>query len=145
VRARWLLALLLAPGVALAALGENSSTIERDVAQLRAQRSVATSSAYSVHELVLPGGTHVREYLTTTNQVFAVVWRGPIIPDLKQLLGSYFARYSAAVQAVGQARRPLDLQEPDLVIHTGGHMHAFFGVAYLPLRMPSGMRAEDIR
>ena len=143
--AAWLLAAVAAPGIAFATLGQDGSTVDRDRVQLRAQRSVTQSAGYSVHELTLPGGTQVREYLTSTQQVFAVAWRGPSIPDLQQLLGDYFPRYSTAAKALGRARRPIAVEESDLVIHTGGHPRAFFGVAYLPQRMPAGMRAEDIR
>jgi len=141
----WLLAATLAPNIASATLGEDSSTVEKDVTRLRAQRSVTPSTAYSVHELQLPGGTQVREYLTSANRVFAVAWQGPSIPDLQQLLGTYFPRYSAAAQALRGARRPMALEESDLVIRTGGHPRAFFGIAYLPTQIPSGMHAEQIR
>jgi hypothetical protein len=141
----WLLAATLAPSIALATLGEDSPTVERDVAQLHAQRTVTATTAYSVHELQLPGGTQVREYLTNANRVFAVTWSGPSIPDLQQLLGTYLSRYSAAAQAMGRSRRPVTVHDSDLVIRTGGHARAFFGVAYLPGQMPSGVRAEEIR
>ncbi|HEX4585842.1 MAG TPA: DUF2844 domain-containing protein [Burkholderiaceae bacterium] len=141
----WMLAAVLAPAAALAALGEASSTVERDAVQMRAQRAVTASSAYSVHELQLPGGTQVREYVTAANQVFAIAWNGPSIPDLQQLLGTYFPRFAAAAQAVAQARRPVSVDQSDLVIHTAGHTRAFTGVAYLPNLMPSGMRPEQLR
>lgn len=143
--ARCLLAASLAPGLAFATLGEDGSTVEHDRAQLRAQRSVSQASAYSVHELQLPGGTQVREYLTAANQVFAVAWNGPSIPDLQQLLGTYFPRYQAAAQANQGARRPVVVQASDLVVRTGGHPRAFFGMVYLPAQMPSGVSAEQIR
>jgi hypothetical protein len=98
-----------------------------------------------VHELQLPGGTQVREYLTAANQVFAIAWRGPSGPDLQQLLGTYFPRYSTAARALGRVRRPVIVEESDLVIRTGGHARAFFGVAYLPRQMPAGITAEQIR
>jgi len=41
------------PNIASATLGEDSSTVEKDVTRLRAQRSVTPSTAYSVHELQL--------------------------------------------------------------------------------------------
>ena len=131
--------------MALAALGEDSSTVERVVIQQRALRSVNSAGAYSVHELQLPGGTQVREYLTASNRVFAIAWSGPSIPDLQQLLGSYFPRYRSAAEAMGRSRRPAAVEDSDLVIRTGGHARAFFGVAYLPGQMPSGVRAEQIR
>lgn len=145
LRAAWLLASVLAPGMALAALGEDASTVERDVTQLKAQRSVNATAAFSVHELQLSGGTHVREYVTTANQVFAVAWQGPSIPDLQQLLGNYFPRYSKAAQALGRVRRGVAIEESDLVIHTGGHQRAFFGMAYLPKQMPQGVTLDQIR
>jgi hypothetical protein len=141
----WLAALLLLPGLAFATLGQDATTIEKDRAHLQAQRAVTPSARYTVHELTLPGGTQVREYLNTTQQVFAVAWNGPNIPDLQQLLGSYSPRYTAAAKANGRARRPVIVEDSDLVIHTGGHPRAFFGVAYLPGRMPSGVTAEQIR
>ena len=133
------------PGIAGATLGQHASTVEADRTELRAQRNITHSTGYSVHELTLPGGTQVREYLTPAQQVFAVAWQGPSIPDLQQVLGTYFPRYRAAAQALGPSRRPLFIEESDLVIRTGGHPRAFFGVAYLPKQMPAGMRAEDIR
>ena len=143
--ARCLLAASLAPGLAFATLGEDGSTVDHDRAQMRAQRSVSQASTYSVHELQLPGGTQVREYMTAANQVFAVAWSGPSIPDLQQLLGTYFPRYQAAARALGRVRRPLAVEASDLVIRTGGHQRAFFGVAYLPTQMPAGVKEEQIR
>lgn len=141
-----LAAALLAPGLALAALGQDGSSVESDRVQLKAQRNITQSSGYSVHELTLPGGTKVREYLSPNQQIFAVAWNGPSIPDLQQLLGAHFARYqSAAARAARGLRRPVVLQEPDLVIQSNGHARAFSGVAYLPQQMPSGVSAEQIR
>jgi hypothetical protein len=143
--ATWFLAAALAPGICLAALGQDASTVEVDRVQMRAQRSITQSGAFSVHELQLPGTTRVREYLNSSHRVFAIAWSGPSIPDLQQLLGTYFVRYQAAVRPLGRSRRPVAMQETDLVIHTGGHQRAFFGVAYLPLQLPLGVSAEQIR
>jgi hypothetical protein len=141
-----LLATTLAPGIASATLGEDTSTVDKDVTHMRAQRSVTAAAAYSVHELQLPGGTRVREYSTPSNRVFAVSWSGPSIPDLQQLLGStYFPRYSAVTETMRGARRPVIVEASDLVIRTGGHPRAFFGVAYLPTQMPAAVHAEQIR
>lgn len=137
---------MLAPGVALAALGEDASTIERDATQLKAQRSVSATTAFSVHELQLSGGIQVREYVTTSNQVFAVTWKGRNMPDLQQLLGTYFPRFSKAAQALaGPTRRPVSVADSDLVIRTGGHQRAFFGLAYLPRLVPEGVSVDQIQ
>ena len=146
---RALLAAALIPGIASAALGEDATTVERDRIQMRAQRAVTQAAGYAVHELQLPGGMQVREYLTGANMVFAVRWSGPGIPDLQLLLGTHFARYLAAaqasVQASGSPRRPLVVNDPDLVIHASGHMRAFFGVAYLPQLVPAGVDIGQLR
>jgi Protein of unknown function (DUF2844) len=146
----WMAAAMLAPGVALAALGADASTIEHDATQLKAMRSVTGTAAFSVHELQLAGQTRVREYVTPGNQVFAVTWSGPSIPDMQQLLGAYFPRFSKAAQATATGRTrptraPFHLEDPDLVIRTGGHVRAFFGVAYLPGMVPQGVQMEQIR
>ena len=145
LRAGWLVASVLAPGIALAALGGDASTVEHDATQLRAMRSVSATTAYSVHELQTAEGGTVREYVNPANKVFAVVWKAPIIPDLRQLLGDYFPRLNKAAQAIGHARRGVDLKESDLVIRTGGHQRAFFGVAYLPAQMPQGVTLDSLR
>ena len=141
-----LMVTMFAPGLALATLGQGGSSVESDRAQLQAQRNITQSNGYSVHELTLPGGTQVREYLSPSQQIFAVAWNGPSIPDLQQLLGTYFPRYQSAAARVAKGlRRPVVLQEPDLVIQSSGHARAFSGVAYLPQQMPSGMSTEQIR
>jgi hypothetical protein len=142
----WVLASLLVPGIASATLGEDSATVERDAAGLQAQRRMAQSGAFSVHELQLPGGTRVREYLTPGQQIFAITWSGPSIPDLQQLLGTYFPRYQqGASRTPGRGRQPIMMHEPDLVIQTGGHPRAFSGVVYLPRLMPPGVSADQIQ
>jgi uncharacterized protein DUF2844 len=145
LRALSLLAVMLVPCIASAALGGNASTIDTDVTQLKAQHAVTTSAAFSVHELQLSGGSQVREYVTSANQVFAIVWKGPSIPDMQQLLGTYFPRFSKAAQAVGHTRRPVSVEDSDLVIRTGGHPRGFFGIAYLPALMPQGVHLDQLR
>jgi len=155
----WVLIATLAPAVASATLGQNSSTIQSDAVRLRAQvgaarpvaaksaasASAAAAPAYTVHELQLPGGGQVREYVTSSNVVFAVGWNGPSIPELQQLLGAYFPRVHAAAKAIGRLRRGVDIEDQDLVVRTGGHMRAFFGIAYLPAMLPPGVTAKEIQ
>ena len=133
------------PGIASATLGQDATTVDSDLAHMQAQRRVTQAAGYTVHELQLAGGTRVREYISSSQQVFAVAWNGPRIPDLQQLLGAYVPRYQAAARTVSHARRPVVLHDPDLVIETGGHTRAFFGVVYLPQQLPAGLGAEQIK
>jgi len=52
-----------------------------------------------VHEITTSYGTVVREYVSPGDKVFAVSWRGPVIPELRQMLGNYYAQYEQAASA----------------------------------------------
>jgi hypothetical protein len=79
--------------------------------------------------------------------VFGVAWQGQRIPDLRQLLGAYYDQYerAAAAARIARHRGPLVIQEPGLVVQSGGHMRAYSGWAYAPDLLPAGVRAEEIR
>lgn len=132
---------------ALAALGGDVSSIDADRVSLRgALASFSTVKGYGVHEITTASGVHVREYLTADGKVFAVSWRGPFIPDLKQMLGAYYPRYAAAAAAphVG-GHRHLRIEQPGLVVESNGRMRAFYGRAWDPALLPENFTAADIR
>jgi len=132
---------------ALAALGGDLTSVDADRAHLKATSlEVKPSEAYQVHPIQAPGGTIISEYVSSTGRVFAVSWHGPFIPEMQQILGSYFQQYSAALGAKRPyGRRPLNIQVPGLVVQTGGHMGAYFGRAYLPEMLPSSLKADEIK
>ncbi|ACC72136.1 DUF2844 domain-containing protein [Paraburkholderia phymatum] len=111
--------------------------------------SSATSASYTVRETTLGNGTVIREYITSAGSVFGLAWSGPQMPDLSDLLGSYFPQYVAGVtnarQLRGGGHGPGVVQDNGLVVHSGGHMGAFSGQAYLPQALPSGVSATDIK
>ncbi len=102
-----LIALLLSSGAALAALGADEASVTADQLQMKATHRVAAGQQYTVHEIQTAGGTVIREYVSAQGQVFAVVWRGPQLPDLQQILGTYFADFQAAGQGRRAGRGPL--------------------------------------
>jgi hypothetical protein len=114
-----------------------------------AQHLSATSVPYTVHETTLSSGTTVREYVTQSGTVFAIVWQGPQMAPLNTLLGAYFPAYlqglSDARAATGGTHGPLAVQQAGLVVQTGGHMGAYTGRAYLPQALPQGVGVDDIR
>ena len=75
--------------------------------------------------------------------MFAITWQGPRIPDLRQLLGSYFDEYARAVQS-RRGHGPLLIEVPGLVVQSAGHQRSFAGRAYLPQEVPSGVRAHNL-
>ncbi len=128
-----------------ASLGDTVQTIQSDQAHMKASLRSTQVDGYAVHELQSQSGTVVREYVSPAGQVFAVSWEGPFMPDLRQLLGKHFEQFAQAAQ-VRQARGgPLVINEPGLVVESGGHMRSFFGRAYVPQMIPNGVRAEAIR
>ncbi len=84
--ARFFARVLLSSAVACpawAALGDDAGSIATDRQHLQAQAQAITSAAgYTVHEMRTPANTVVREFVSSAGRVFAVSWRGPILPDL---------------------------------------------------------------
>jgi Protein of unknown function (DUF2844) len=135
----------LGPRIAGATLGEPEITVQSDVAQLRA--SIKTSedrASYRIHEIQLPGGTLLREFVAPDGNVFAVAWNGPTKPDLRQTLGKYFGAFVSAPRLKFADRRHLQIQQGDLVVQGSGHMRAFSGRAYLASAIPSGVNLGDL-
>jgi len=133
---------------AVAALGGDVSSVEADRAKMKAEISVKQADAYAVHEMKASAGTLVREYVSQEGRVFGVAWQGSFIPDMKQILGTYYQQYAAAAKAARAARRgrgPLNIQQPGLVFENSGHMHSYSGRAYDPGLLPSGVTPDAIR
>ena len=110
--------------------------------------SAAATTPYSVRATTYSSGTHVREYVGPDGRVFGIAWNGPRMPELSTLLGNYFPQYASGVQALRATRRsrgPVAVEEPDLFVHSGGHMGSFFGQAWLPNALPAGMTGADIK
>jgi hypothetical protein len=130
------------------AANSGTNTVARQAAQASTAQSSFASSAYTVRQTTLANGTVVREYVTQAGTVFGVGWTGPQPPDLSALLGSYFPQYVAGVKAsraAGVVHGPGVVEQPGLVVHSGGHMGAFSGQAWVPQDLPAGVSASDIQ
>jgi hypothetical protein len=148
----WLLAfsivILLLPSATLAALGGDVSSVQADQVHMQGSLRIQTSESYALHEIQIPTGTVIREYVSPEGKVFAVAWQGPWLPDMQQLLGGYFEEYARAAQSQSNTRigrRPLQVELPDLVVQMAGRPRSFAGRAYVPAMLPQGFRTEDIR
>ena len=137
---------LVAP--ASAALGGNVSSIHADQAHMKGTLKTTKAEAYTVHEIKANGGTIVKEFASPSGKVFAVTWRGPFIPNMQQLLGTYFNQFAQAAKVQRESRvghRPLNIQQPGLVVQSGGHMRGFFGRAYAPDLVPPGINLDALQ
>jgi len=130
---------------AYASLGDDVRTVQSDQAHMKASLKTTERAGYVVHELQSQSGVRVREYVSPAGRVFAVAWQGPFMPDLRNLLGTYFEQFSQAAKSKQTRGGPLIIHEPGLVVESGGHMRSFFGRAYVPQMVPENVRAESIR
>jgi Protein of unknown function (DUF2844) len=131
---------------AFATLGEDAATVENDRVQMKAQLRTTTSAAgYAVHAIQTSAGTNVREYVSASGKVFAVAWDGPLLPNFRQTLGRYFDDYHSGASAPRVGRRHLTIERADLVVHSNGHMRAFYGNAYVPSLLPPNFSVGDIK
>jgi hypothetical protein len=113
---------------------------------MSARHAVRSEAGYSVHTLTTSAGV-VREFTRPDGRVFAVAWRGPGRPDLRQALGPYFDELNAAnpPRVRGGRHIPLTANRSDLVVRSGGHSGAFFGVAYVPGLTPASVSLAALR
>src|SRR5207244_2001986 len=130
---------------AFAALGGDSATVQADVARMKGALRITSSAGFTVHEITTSYGTVVREYLTPADKVFAVSWHGPVIPDLRQMLGGYYGQYEQAASAPHPGgHRHLAIERPGLVVQSSGRMRAFYGRAWAPDLLPQSFSVSDI-
>jgi Protein of unknown function (DUF2844) len=130
---------------ALAALGGDSTTVQADVARMKGALRVTSSTGVTVHEITTSYGTVVREYITPGDKVFAISWRGPVNPDLRQMLGDYYTQYEQAASLPHPGgHRHLAIEQPGLVVQVNGRMRAFEGRAWVPSLVPQNFSVGDI-
>jgi hypothetical protein len=142
------LLLLALPLPALAALGGDVASVHEDQAQMKGSLKSTQATGYTVHEIKASAGAVVKEYISPAGKVFAITWHGPFVPNMQQLLGSYYQQFADAAAAQREAhtrRRTLNIQQSDLVVQNGGHMRSYFGKAYVPTLLPQGVSADEIQ
>ena len=131
---------------AVAGLGGDAASVDADVAKMKGQARVTPVAGYTMSEITLPSGTVVHEFISAEGKVFAVSWRGMAVPDLSQTLGTYFTEYKAAATATPHAsHHNLTVQQPDLVVRTGGHMRKWYGQAYVLSLLPPNFSLDEIK
>ena len=124
-----------------AALGGNQASVASEQQDWGATVSTSALPGATLYHLTLGNGLTVREYVDRAGTVFAIGWDGPVLPDFKRLLATYFASYQ---QAVRSQQHGVRLNTPTLVLESGGRMRAFVGRAYLPAKLPLGISVSDI-
>ncbi len=140
--------LLTLPLPALAALGGDVASVQDDQSRMKGTLKTTESGPYSVHEITVPGNTVVKEYASPAGKIFAITWKGQLIPNMQQLLGTYFDQYAQATKAQREShpgRHPVNIQQPGLVFQNGGHMRSYAGRAYVPDMVPPGVDPDALQ
>lgn len=132
---------------AFAGLGDDAAGVLADASALHAAVSAVALRQYDIREITAESTMRVREFLNRDGIVFAVDWRGPVMPDLQRLLGPYFREYTTALAALKSPglHRSVRIASPGLVVNSGGHLRAYAGRAYLPALVPAGVSMSDLR
>jgi hypothetical protein len=133
------------PQPARAALGGSADSVENDRVSMKGLIRPAPAGTLKKQQLQMPSGTVVTEYLNSGGAVYAVTWQGPTLPNLHQILGSYFSNYQTAARTPVVRHRVVRLDSPDVVIESSGKMRAFVGRAWVPALLPSGVSPADIQ
>jgi hypothetical protein len=135
----------LAAAPAFAALGGDVSSVQADLAHMKGAIRVTTNAAVTVHEISTTYGTSVREFIGADGKVFAVSWSGPVNPDLRQVLGSYYPQFAQAASTTHRNHRRLNIEQPGLVVQNVGRLRAFAGRAWVPSMLPENFSIDDIK
>lgn len=130
---------------AAAVLGGSDASVQADQLQMNGTIRTTQSGGFTLHEIQSASGIAVKEYVSPSGVVFAVSWTGPLLPDLRQLLGPYFGTYVDAAHAQQAGHGPINVKQSGLVVQSGGRMRAFFGRAYVPSMIPPGVTADQIQ
>src|ERR1700684_3447439 len=96
------MAIVALPSRPSATLGCDASSVDADRVRVQgALLRIVRSDAFVVHEVQSSSGTTIREYVSSAGTVFAVAWQGPWLPNLRQILGTYFDAYQRTLQGTG--------------------------------------------
>jgi Protein of unknown function (DUF2844) len=138
-------ALLLGSAPAWAVLGQSVESVQSDRESLKGRLLTIPREGYSVHQISRDDGTVVKEFVSSDGKVFGVTWQGPAMPNLAQLLGTYFPQFQEAARTAIHRRAPVALRTSELVVESGGHMRAFHGRAYLKSLIPNNLTQADVQ
>ena len=97
--------------------------------------------------VTLASGLVLKEFANAEGLVFAVSWRGPVVPDLSPLLGAYFPVFKQAQEEslhAGKRGSPLRLAKDGLVVQASGRSPHFFGYAYVTHLVPPGINVKNV-
>jgi hypothetical protein len=140
-----LLMLMMGSLPAWAALGDDLSSVKADAQALGGRYSIVANTGYNVHQITLPDGGVVKEFVTPAGTVFGISWTAHGMPDLPQLLGSYMTDLQQGERTHMVRRRAVTIQTDNFVFTSFGHAGFFRGRAYVPGLVPANLTPEVVQ
>ena len=131
--------------IAIAATGTSSSSNAADATAPVLHQ--AANSAVQWQQSTDANQIRVRQYVSSSGQVYAVSWDGPAMPDIAVLLGTWFDRYRQEASAAlpnASGLHSSRVSSSDLMVETAVRLRDFSGRAWLPSALPAGVAAADI-
>jgi hypothetical protein len=126
-----------------ATLGGDVASIAINHQHLGGEQRVLKLASGERHELQLPSGIVVHQYVSSTGAVYAIAWSGPRMPDLRELLGTYFPKMAQARRLPTGGHTIMVREGDDLVVQSTGHHGRFVGRAWVPSLAPAGVNLDS--
>jgi hypothetical protein len=136
-------AVLVACPNARATLGDNVTSVNGNHQRLGGERSVLKLANGERHDMRLPSGTVVHQYVSSAGVVYAIAWRGPRKPDLRELLGTYFGKMAQAKRVPIGGHHIVIRRGDDLVVDVVGRPRSSSGRAWVPSLVPTGVNTAS--
>jgi hypothetical protein len=123
-------------GATINSSGNSDAIINQTQGSKLGYRETTDTNGIVVHQYVDSGGT-----------VYAVTWRGPAMPDVQSLLGTYFQRFKdgASASAGTAGLHASRVADGDLVVESQMRLREFSGRAWLVSALPAGVSTADIQ
>ncbi len=93
-----------------ASLGDTAASVLNDQAQWKGTLSSVDNGTYAVHEITIPSGARIREYVSPAGAVFGIAWDGQFAPNFQQLLGPYYQQVQQALAEQKAAQQASEKQ-----------------------------------
>jgi hypothetical protein len=124
-----------------ATLGDDAASVAANAQRLKGSHVVRQLASVERHELLLPSGVLVEQYVAPGGKVFAIAWHGPRVPNLRELLGNYFGELANGPRL---GHHLVMVRGSDVVIQSSGHRLSFSGRAWVPSLVPTGVQLESL-
>jgi hypothetical protein len=133
---------------ARASLGKGEGTVAQDMGPLSAtSHTTVNYQNFKIHEIGAIG-LRLREYVSKSGVVFGLAWNGISQPSLSLLLADYFDEYSKTIAHPAKRRlrgSSRATRGSSIIVEKSGHLRNFFGRAYVPGLIPTGVTVNEIK